>query len=202
MKNLYAGDAQNLRRKIDEAALALQLEQRLTKDQILTNYLNTVYFGEGAYGIQAAAETVLRRSTRRTSTCPSPRCSPGLITAPNDFDPFVHPSPRAGRRDEVLRQMLEMGMITPAEHGQARRGADRASTASRTDRYPFPYFVDYFKQWFLSNPAFGKTYDDRYQLLFTGGLRITTTLDPTVQAAARTRCIRSCPTRATRIAAR
>src|SRR5207247_171287 len=51
-------------------------------------------------------------------------------------------------------------------------------------RYPYPYFVDYFKRWFLTNPAFGKTYDDRYRLLFAGGLRITTTLDPGVQAAA------------------
>ena len=52
------------------------------------------------------------------------------------------------------------------------------------DRYPFPYFVDYFKQWFLSNPAFGETREDRYQLLFTGGLRITTTIDPHLQLAA------------------
>src|SRR4029450_1826867 len=61
------------------------------------------------------------------------------------------------------------------------------------DRYPFPYFVDYFKRWFLSNPAFGKTYDDRYRLLFTGGLRITTTLDPSIQAAAQDAVSRALP---------
>ena len=55
---------------------------------------------------------------------------------------------------------------------------------TQEEQYPYPYFVDYVKRWFLANKAFGRTYDDRYRLLFTGGLRITTTLDPAVQAAA------------------
>jgi penicillin-binding protein 1A len=182
VKNLYTGDAQDLRRKIDEAALALQMEQRFTKDEILTDYLNTVYFGEGAYGIEAAAETYFGVHASDLDLSESATLA-GLITAPNHFDPFVRRDSAVGRRDVVLRIMDEMGTITPAEHRQARRERMRVVHNDTTDRYPFPYFVDYFKRWFLSNPAFGKTYDDRYRLLFTGGLRITTTLDPTVQAA-------------------
>ncbi|HEX3299007.1 MAG TPA: transglycosylase domain-containing protein [Actinomycetota bacterium] len=181
-KNLYTGDAQNLRRKIDEAALAVQMENRYTKDEILTDYLNTVYFGEGAYGIEAAAETYFGVHASELDLSESATLA-GLITAPNHFDPFVRPASAEGRRDVVLRIMEQMGTITHAEHVAARREPITVVHNDSQARYPFPYFVDYFKRWFLSNPAFGKTYDDRYRLLFTGGLRITTTLDPAVQAA-------------------
>ena len=84
--------------------------------------------------------------------------------------------------------MNEVGMITAAQRRQAR-------ASSRSDlhpvpalgRYAYPYFVDYVKEWFLANPAFGETREDRYRLLFTGGLRIHTTIDPAVQAAAAAR---------------
>ena len=108
----------------------------------------------------------------------------GLITAPNHFDPFVRPASAEGRRDVVLGSWREMGTISRgrAAPGPARADRGRAQRDSRTGTR-YPYFVDYFKRWFLANPAFGQTYDDRYRLLFTGGLRITTTLDPAVQAA-------------------
>jgi len=182
VKNLYTGDAENLRRKIDEAALALQMEHRYTKDEILTDYLNTVYFGEGAYGIEAAAETYFGVHAGELDLSESATLA-GLITAPNHFDPLVRPDSAEGRRNVVLRIMDQMDTITHPQHEQARGERITVVHSDTQDRYPFPYFVDYFKRWFLSNPAFGKTYDDRYRLLFTGGLRITTTLDPAVQAA-------------------
>ena len=101
------------------------------------------------------------------------------------------------RRNNVLRQMLEQGDDHVASHeGRGRRASRSSSTRPRRrDRYPYPYFVDYFKQWFLSNPAFGKTREDRYQLLFTGGLHITTTLDPQLPARrADARCVPCSPT--------
>ena len=184
VKNLYTGRRADLRRKIDEAALAVQMEQPFTKDEILTDYLNTVYFGEGAYGIEAAAETYFGVHASELDLSESATLA-GLITAPNHFDPLR--AARVGRgpaRRGAADHAIEMGTITPTEQRQARRGADqRRAHRHQPERYPFPYFVDYFKRWFLSNPAFGKTYDDRYRLLFTGGLRITTTLDPAVQAA-------------------
>jgi len=183
VKNLYTGNDQTFGRKVNEALLAWQLEDRLSKQEILTRYLNTVYFGEGAYGIQAAAKTYIGVDATDLTLAESAMLA-GLITAPNHFDPYIRPSSAVGRRNVVLRLMREQGYITRGEY----RDAVREKLALRRDRtelhYPYPYFVDYFKRWFLTNPAFGKTYDDRYRLLFTGGLRITTTLDPDVQAAA------------------
>jgi len=183
VKNLYTGDDLTLGRKIDEAILAWQLEQRLSKQEILTEYLNTVYFGEGAYGIQAAAKTYLGIDAS-SLTLGEAAMLAGLITAPNHFDPYVRPSSAIGRRNVVLRLMLEQGYIS--QRAYRRATSERLSLLHdrSEDRYPYPYFVDYFKRWFLTNPAFGKTYDERYRLLFTGGLRITTTLDPAIQSAA------------------
>ena len=183
VKNLYTGDDQSFGRKVDEALLAWQLEDRLSKQEILTRYLNTVYFGEGAYGIQAAAKTYIGVDASDLTLAECAMLA-GLITAPNHFDPFVRRSSAIGRRNVVLRLMREQGYIT----GKQYRESVHEKIVLRRDRtelrYPYPYFVDYFKRWFLTNPAFGKTYDDRYRLLFAGGLRITTTLDPGVQAAA------------------
>ncbi|MDP9185281.1 MAG: penicillin-binding protein, partial [Actinomycetota bacterium] len=183
VKNLYTGDANTLERKVDEAALALQMERRFTKDEILTTYLNTVYFGEGAYGIEAAAQTYFGVHAIELTLSQSATLA-GLITAPNHFDPFVRPSSAEGRRNVVLRLMRQMDSITWAQQRHARAEPIAVTKRDDAQRYPFPYFVDYLKRWFLSNTAFGKTYDDRYRLLFTGGLRITTTLDPSIQRAA------------------
>lgn len=185
VKQLYVGGDETFRRKIDEAILAWQLEDRLTKDQILTKYLNTVYFGQGAYGIQAAARSYFGVDAKDLTVA---QCAllAGLIRAPNDFDPFVHPVHGRVRRNQALKAMLDQGMISQAVHDEAVAEPIELHTSASLERYPYPYFVDYFKQWFLSNPAFGKTRDDRYLLLFTGGLRITTTLDPRMQAAAQT----------------
>lgn len=183
VKNLYVGDEETFARKYEEAVLAWQMEDRLTKEQILTQYLNTVYFGQGAYGAQAAARTYFGVDAPELSLAQSALLA-GLITAPTHFDPYVRPESALGRRGVVLRLMRRERMITRpafvdaiAEPIELRR--DRVRTT-----YAYPYFVDLFKRWFLANRAFGQTRGDRERLLFTGGLRITTTLDPDVQAAA------------------
>lgn len=188
VKNLYVGGANTFRRKVDEAALAWQLEDRYTKKEILTQYLNTVYFGEGAYGVEAAAQTYFARSARRLSLAQSAMLA-GLITAPNHFDPYANADAAMGRRNVVLRLMNEQGMIEdPAAYHDAL--AEPLDVGHNPDpgqeRYPYPFFMDYFKRWFLANPAFGASYEDRKKLLFTGGLRVTTTLDPSLQQAAQT----------------
>jgi penicillin-binding protein 1A len=183
VKNLYVGNADTLRRKLDEASLAWQLEDRLTKDQILTKYLNTVYLGEGAYGVQSAAQTYFSIDARELSLGQSALLA-GLIAAPNHFDPFVHPESAYGRRNVVLRLMRDQHLIEPAQYRAAVREPIVLRRGEPPERYRFPYFVDYFKEWFLANPAFGLTRQDRYKLLFTGGLRITTTLDPRTQELA------------------
>jgi penicillin-binding protein 1A len=183
VKNLYTGSEEDLRRKLEEAALALQVEGRFSKDEILTSYLNTVYLGEGAYGVEAAAKTYFGVHASELTLSQSAMLA-GLITAPNHFDPFVRPASARGRRDVVLRRMYDMGAITTRELRRARHERIVVRSDGQEQRYPYPHFVDYVKRWFLANPAFGQTYDDRYRLLFTGGLRVTTTLDPSIQTAA------------------
>ncbi len=183
VKNLYLSDTQTLARKVDEAILAWQFEDQFTKQQILTKYLNTVYFGEGAYGIQAAAQTFFGVDAKDLSLTESATLA-GLIAVPNTFDPFRHEKRARARRDLVLQDMEDEHMISEPRRSVASAGRIVLHPPSAQDRYPYPYFVDYFKQWFLSNPAFGADRPARNTLLFTGGLRITTTIDPALQADA------------------
>ncbi len=184
VKQLYVGNEQTLRRKVNEAYLAWQMEHRFSKEQILTKYLNTVYFGNGAYGIMAAARTYFDKEPMDL-TLEEAAFLAGTIAAPVTYDPLTHPGRARNRRNRVLGRMLDLGML----------GLDRYQEAARStllldmneeDAQPYlaPYFVDYFKEWFLSNPRFGETQEERYNLLFEGGLRIVTTLDPRIQAAA------------------
>jgi penicillin-binding protein 1A len=182
VKNLYTGGDRTIARKMSEALLAWQLEDRLSKDQILTRYLNTVYFGKGAYGVQAAARTFFGIDAQDLDLARSALLA-GLITSPGHFDPYEYPRRALGRRRVVLRLMHELGMISAAQRRQARRERLRLEPVTALGRYHDPYFVDYLKEWFLSNRAFGETREDRYRLLFTGGLRIHTTLRPELQAA-------------------
>jgi penicillin-binding protein 1A len=187
VKQTYVGDEQTLSRKIKEAYLAWQLEDKLTKDQILTKYLNTVYFGNGAYGIQAAAETYFDRPASDLSLSQAALLA-GLIRAPNDYDPVSHPNIATRRRNQVLRSMENLDMIDGAQVAHASERPVHVHTVQPVaqQHYLAPYFIDYVKQWFLSNPRFGKTVQERYDLLFEGGLRITTTIDPTLQREAET----------------
>ena len=88
-------------------------------------------------------------------------------------------------------------MISGDQRRRAAHQPLRLRHAATLGRYRYPYFVDYLKEWFLSNPAFGETREDRYRLLFTGGLRIHTTLQPSVQEASQRAVDASCPTRTT-----
>jgi penicillin-binding protein 1A len=184
VKKLYVGDEQTVGRKIREAYLAWQLEQRLSKDRILTRYLNTVYFGNGAYGILAASETYFGVEPLELTLSQAATLA-GLIAAPVDYDPVRHPGRSERRRNHVLTQMRGLGMIDEAEFEKA-RGSPIALDLAPEDamHYPAPWFVDYVKEWFLSNPRFGETPQDRYDLLFEGGLRIVTTVDLRLQRAA------------------
>ncbi len=180
VKNLYLGNDVTLRRKVDEALLAWQLEDRFSKTQILTKYLNTVYLGNGAYGVQAAARTYFSVDAKDLTLAQSAMLA-GLVASPGRFDPMTRPASARGRRNVVLRLMTRLGFLETHRAQTARRRPLGLHPSAGDERYPFPYFVDYFKRWFLGNPAFGSTRDDRYRLLFTGGLRIESTLDPALQ---------------------
>jgi penicillin-binding protein 1A len=183
VKNRYLGSAQTLSRKIKEAILAWQLEHRLTKNQILARYLNTVYFGAGAYGIQAAAKTYFSKPASALDL-PEAAMLAGLIAAPSALEPIDHPRRARARRNVVLRVMRDVGAVSAAEASEASSAPLGLRPPASSERYPAPYFVQFVKEWFLSNPRFGTTRSEREELLYQGGLRIYTTLDPSLQSDA------------------
>ena len=177
VKNTITGDDRTLDRKIREAALALQLEKEYSKDQILEMYLNTVCFGQGAYGIQAAAKTYFSVPASRLDLNRSATLA-GLIRSPSSYDPLFYPDVARTRRNEVLGQLYRLGTIDEQTYlSTVTADLELDPAEQEHTRYPAPYFVDYVKRWFLSNPAFGATPQERYDLLFKGGLRIHTTVD-------------------------
>ncbi|MCA1706894.1 MAG: transglycosylase domain-containing protein, partial [Actinobacteria bacterium] len=134
-----------IERKINEAALARQLETKLTKRQILSRYLNTVYFGKGAYGIQAAAKTYFAKPVWKL-TLPENAMIAGIIQSPENYDPFDRPKIALKRRNLVLSQMERLGYISVGQEVRAQSQTIKVVPGRDTDRYPAPYFIDYVKR--------------------------------------------------------
>jgi penicillin-binding protein 1A len=178
--------AKTIDRKIDEAALARQLEKELGKKEILFRYLNTVYFGEGAYGIQAAAKTYFDRTAKELTLAQGATLA-GVIRVPSYYDPFRHQRRAKERRNLVLSKMEQLGWADPARVQKAMKSKLGLDKAEDTSRYAAPYFVDYVQRLIKFDPRFdslGRTWIQREKKLFTGGLRIYTTVDLDMQAAA------------------
>jgi penicillin-binding protein 1A len=188
VKNTMTGPARTLDRKLREALLAWQLEERYSKVEILERYLNTVYFGRGAYGVHAAAETYFDTAPDRLGLDQAALLA-GLIQAPSRFDPYESPEAATARRGLVLDALVATGQVTRDE-------ADAAAAAPLSLAPPdaagpplAPYFVAEATRRLQHDPdgafaVLGPTVDDRADRLFTGGLRIVTTLDPTLQRQA------------------
>jgi penicillin-binding protein 1A len=183
VKQRMLSNEQTFTRKFREAALAWQLEEELTKEQILTRYLNTVYFGQGAYGIQRGAQTFFSKKATELNLAESALLA-GLIAGPQRWDPIRRPNAAVARRNLVLARMADLDMITETEQNRARNAPLDLEPKLGARRYPAPWFVDYVKRHILSNPRFGATYEDRYNFLFKGGIRIYTTIDLRMQRAA------------------
>ncbi|MBI4729193.1 MAG: PBP1A family penicillin-binding protein [Acidobacteria bacterium] len=195
VKNTMVSTERSLRRKLREAALAVQLERRYSKDEILERYLNTVYFGQGAYGIQAAAATFFGHEAHRLSL-PEGALLAGLIRSPARYDPLAGPVAARARRNFVLRRMREEGYLSPREEVRAARSPLGLKPRVGPRRYPAAYFVDYVQGLIQRDPRFralGATVSERVNSLFKGGLRIYTTLDLRLQRAAEEASRRTLP---------
>jgi penicillin-binding protein 1A len=179
------GKEQTLARKLKEAALAWQLEKRYSKAQILGKYLNTVYFGQGAYGILRAAK-VFFSETPGDLTLPEAALLAGLIAGPEKYNPLTRPDKALARRNLVLQQMHELGMLSHRRFQSARAQPLGLDPSTGRRQYPAAYFVDYVRHHFLHDPRFRRfgNYEQRYDLLFKGGLRIYTTINLDIQRAA------------------
>jgi penicillin-binding protein 1A len=185
---LAAQGSRTIFQKFREAALAYRLERHWSKDKILTEYLNTIYFGEGAYGIEAAARTYFGSAHPGCGT-PAEACAAvlepweaatlaGIIASPAANDPKIYPETSLARRNLVLERMLEQGYITQAQY----REGSRYALPSPADIEPpkldsrAPYFTSWLRQQLVDHFGAAKA--------FFGGLKVKTTLDLRLQGAA------------------
>ncbi len=182
VKNALLTPEKSVDRKVKEAVLAVRLEDKLSKTEILERYLNTVYFGNGAYGVQAAAETYFNTDVERL-TAGQAALLAGIIRNPVGYDPVRNPRVAEARRNLALDSMVEQGHLSPGD-----AAAMRAEPLPDRVHTPLPppndYFVEEVKQALLDDPRLGETPAERYNALFKGGLRVHTTLDPGLQAKA------------------
>jgi membrane peptidoglycan carboxypeptidase len=190
VKNAVLDEAdQTLERKWQELAVALQIEQRYTKDQIFELYLNDVYLGNGIYGIGTAARYYFHKPASRLSLAQGATLA-GMIRAPEDYDPIAHPKRAFARRNFVLGRMVDLGDAGAAKVAKiASQPVALPPDAGHTSKKKVPFFVTYITRQILADidgeyDAFGKTAKQRERTLFQGGLKIVTTLDPDWQRAA------------------
>lgn len=179
-------DALTVERKLREARYALALEERMSKEEILARYLNTVYFGDGAYGIGAAAQHYFNKSPRAL-TEGEQALLVGVINNPSAYDPTNDMNASLDRRQHVLARMVAENIITTADAervGSEPVLLDLVTPANGCNASDFPQYCQQVRDLLLTDPAFGETPQDREALLYRGGLTITTALDPRVQATA------------------
>ena len=190
VKNVYVGKERTALRKIREAALAVRLEQKLSKQQILTDYLNALYLGNGLYGVQAASRYYFGvgvkdldldpRTRRRDPLLALARASlmAGTAPAPSAWNPVKDFATARARQQYTLNRMVVGGYVTPQQASDAYRLSVRPLRLSPpTPPTVAPEFADYVKARLLADP----TYDE--DLFFRGGLRVRTTLDLDLQTA-------------------
>ena len=173
--------------KVREIKLAIAMEKKYSKDDILQGYLNWVFFANNTYGIEAAASYYFGVHAKNL-TLPQAALLAGVVNSPTRYDPVVNPENALSRRNMVLANMLDQKMIDKKQHDAAVKtkidlkitpNRSGCTTASRAE-----YFCEYVTNLIANDPAYGKTKADREKLLYQGGLTITTTLDPKLQDAA------------------
>jgi penicillin-binding protein 1A len=183
VKNLFLTQKRTYRRKIQEIILAIMVEKRLTKNEILERYFNKIYFGHGNYGVETAA---LFYFDKHVSKLDLAECAmlAGLPSAPNRFSPFAHPEAAIKRQALVLSRMEEEGFITSAQAAQAREEfknkikelAERRFAKVSNVVNVAPYFTEYIRR------KLSRIYGE--SAIYKGGLRVYTTLDVEMQKAA------------------
>ncbi len=173
-KTLFLTPRKTLVRKIKEAILAFQLERRYTKDEILELYLNQVYFGSGAYGVESAAKIFFGKSVKDLSLAECALVA-GMPKSPSRYSPLVNPELAIKRRNTVLRQMRDTDIVSEKAYQQAVKEA-LYTNGRRFNPSKAPFFVEYIKT--SLEDKLGST------RLYKGGLSVFTTLDYSLQSAA------------------
>jgi penicillin-binding protein 1A len=195
--SLAAENERTVFQKLREAALAYHLTRRWSKERILRNYLNSIYFGNGAYGIESAARTYFAYNHDKCGgKKPEPTCASvllpheaallaAMVASPSAYDPAQHPVAAKRRRDLVLTRMLQQGYLVRSQYDGAVAEALPANgdlTFPREDT-DYQYFTSWIKQQVVDRLGGGQ---QGAQLAFEGGLKVTTTIDSRLQNAAET----------------
>ncbi|MBF5033471.1 penicillin-binding protein [Micromonospora sp. ANENR4] len=187
-----AATEQTVGRKLQEIRYANALEQSLSKDEILNRYLNIAYFGSGAYGVAAASQRYFGKAPADL-TLGEAALLAGLVQSPDAYSPIDGDKDQAlTRRGYVLDAMAETGAITAQQAAAAKAEAltlrptaqPNGCTATAQGHDDWGFFCDYLRRWWITQPAFGSTPEEREQALRRGGYRVVTTLDPKIQETA------------------
>jgi penicillin-binding protein 1A len=185
VRNLYISREVTFERKLIEACLAVRLNNRRPKEWILENYLNTVYYGNHAYGVQAASQTYFSKPARQL-TLGQAALLAGLTQAPSVYDPLNRPSSALRRRDQVLRAMFDNGDITARQYQTAISDRQLHLRPGRVyTRIREPYFFSYVRDQLIAQ--YGAN------TVRSGGLRVYTTIDRRFQQQARNAILRTLP---------
>ena len=187
ISQIYIVKQRTFDRKIREALLAVQLEDRFSKDEILTAYLNTVFYGNNAYGVEAASQTYFAKSAKEL-TLPEAALISGLPQLPSRYDPYQNPKDALKRRAQVLQAMEETGVISKAQRRKADATPLRLKRGRVYGAVKESFFVRYVANELAQEPDFGEA------AVRAGGLKINTTLDPVLQREARAAMKKVLPT--------
>ncbi|MGH8870198.1 MAG: penicillin-binding protein [Actinomycetes bacterium] len=185
-EEIAAAREQSVQRKMQELRYAIGLEKQLTKDEILGRYLNIAYFGDGAYGVEAASRHFFSTHAAGLDLHEAALLA-GMVRAPGTYDPIRDPDTALARRNVVLDRMAQVGDITQAEADKAKErglGLHPSGLGNGCSRASAPFFCDYVYSLVENEPAFGPTREARRELLYRGGLTIHTTLSRKAQKSA------------------
>ncbi|AMW11985.1 penicillin-binding protein [Streptomyces qaidamensis] len=179
---------QTIGRKIRELKYAIQVEEELGKKKILENYLNITFFGQQAYGVEAAARRYFSKSAKDLSLEQAALLA-GIVQSPSRYDPVNDETEATKRRNTVLQRMAAVGDISRAQAADAMKAplglkVSKPKNGCITAVKGAGFFCDYVREVFLTDPVFGKTKEQRAKIWNRGGLTIRTTLDPQAQKAA------------------
>jgi membrane peptidoglycan carboxypeptidase len=178
---VFAAQEQTLQRKVLELRYAIALESKYSKDEILNRYLNIAYYGDGTYGVEAAAKHFFGVSAKDLTLAQAAMLA-GLTQNPVATDPINHPQAAIDRRAVVINRMLELGLISADDAAKAKATpfdpSKKVPSTTGCVGTKYPFMCDYVVRSLLANPALGATVDDRHNTIYRGGLVIKTQIDP------------------------
>ncbi|HET6743390.1 MAG TPA: penicillin-binding protein [Kribbella sp.] len=187
-EEVAAATADTYQRKVAELRYAIAVEKQYSKNEILEKYLNLANFGDGAWGIQAAAQHYFSVDAKNL-TLPQAAMLAGLVKNPTGYDPTNNAKRAKDRRDVVIKRMLQLHVISVTQANSALKTPVIDPNKVQPNKLgcangPYPFYCEYVLGELENNPAFGKTKTDRSNYIKTAGLTIKTSLDPKIQADA------------------